>query len=105
MARTEANVPLQAASPPKRSASSTESGSNPWPPSSLVLWAGVAFSALFTLIIWALDSRLASIELLPDTGASWYYWKLPAPTFWTRATSWGFYLAHQLVIWGIIYYA
>jgi hypothetical protein len=51
-----------------------------------VLWAGVAFSALFTLLIWALDSRLAGIELLPDTGATWYYWKLPSPTFWTRAT-------------------
>lgn len=73
--------------------------------SSMVLWAGIAFSGLFTLLIWALDYRLAGIELLPDTGYSWYYWKLPTPTFWTRATSWGFYLAHQLVIWVIIYYA
>ena len=31
--------------------------------------------------------------------------KLPFPTFWTRATAWGFYLAHQLSIWGLIYYA
>ena len=73
--------------------------------SSLVLWGGVAFSALFTLLIWALDSRLDSVALLPDAGATWYYWKLPEPTFWTRATSWGFYLAHQLAIWGILYYA
>lgn len=73
--------------------------------SSTVLWAGIAFSGLFTLLIWALDYRLAGIELLPDTGYAWYYWKLPVPTFWTRATSWGFYLAHQLVIWVIIYYA
>ena len=73
--------------------------------SSQVMWAGVVFSALFTLLIWALDSRLASIELLPDTGATWYYWKLPEPTLWTRATGWGFYLVHQLAIWGIIYYA
>ncbi len=73
--------------------------------SSRVLWAGIAFSGLFTLLIWALDYRLAGIELLPDTGYSWYYWKLPTPTFWTRVTSWGFYLAHQLVIWAIIYYA
>ena len=73
--------------------------------SSHVLLAGVVFSAPFTLLIWVLDFRLSSIELLPDSGAAWYYWKLPAPTFWTRATSWGFYLAHQLAIWGIIYYA
>ncbi len=72
--------------------------------SSLVLWAGIAFSALFTLFIWALDSRLDSIALLPDTGASWYYWKLAKPTFWTHATSWGFYLAHQFVIWWILYH-
>lgn len=75
------------------------------PTSSFALWAGVAFSALFTLLIWALNHRLAGIELLPDTGYAWYYWKLPAPTFWTRATSWGFYLAHQLAIWAILYYA
>lgn len=75
------------------------------PSSSIILWVGVGFSALFTLLIWAVDYRLAGIELLPDTGYSWYYWKLPAPTFWTRATSWGFYLAHQLTIWAIIYYA
>ena len=49
--------------------------------------------------------RLDSIELLPDTGASWYYWKLPKPTFWTRATAWGFYLAHQVTIWSLIYLA
>lgn len=73
--------------------------------SSTVLWAGIAFSGLFALLIWALDYRLAGIELLPDTGYAWYYWKLPVPTFWTRATSWGFYLAHQLAIWAIIYYA
>ena len=105
MASQSADAQPRVATPPKRSATSAESGSNSRPPSSFVLWAGVAFSALFTLLIWALDSRLASIALLPDIGASWYYWKLPAPTFWTRATSWGFYLAHQLAIWGIIYYA
>jgi hypothetical protein len=30
---------------------------------------------------------------------------LPNPTFWTRATAWSLYLAHQLAIWGLIYYA
>ncbi len=75
------------------------------PSASVVLWAGVAFSALFTLLIWALDQRLASIELLPDSGYAWYYWKLPSPTFWTRASSWGLYLAHQLAIWAILYHA
>ena len=69
------------------------------------LIAGILFSAVFTgIIAWAGQYLDRSI-LLPDQGASWYYWKLPEPTFWTRATAWGFYLAHQVVIWGLIYYA
>lgn len=69
------------------------------------LWGGILFSFLFTGLIWLVGGRLDSIDLLPDTGASWYYWKLPNPTFWTRATAWGFYLAHQFAIWGLIYVA
>ena len=71
----------------------------------IALWAGVAFSLVFTAVIWLAGERLNSIPLLPDQGAAWYYWKLPAPTWITRATAWGFYLAHQLVIWGLIWYA
>jgi hypothetical protein len=71
----------------------------------LALWAGIAFSALFTGLIWLLGSRLDAIQLLPDTGMAWYYWKLPEPTFWTRATAWGFYLTHQIALWALIYYA
>jgi len=71
----------------------------------LTLFGGIAFSLAFTaLIAWA-GSRLEAIELLPDQGAAWYYWKLPEPTFWTRFSAWGLYLAHQLTAWGLIYYA
>lgn len=70
-----------------------------------VLWGGILFSLLYTALIWALGSRLESVPLLPDAGASWYYWQLPEPTFWSRASAWGLYIAHQLAIWGIIYYA
>lgn len=69
------------------------------------LWIGIGFSLLFTMLIWWAGDRLASIRLLPDQGASWYYWKLPQPTFWSRATAWGFYTLHQLGMWGLIYYA
>lgn len=69
------------------------------------LIAGIVFSAVFTaLIAWA-GQFLDRSMLLPDQGASWYFWKLPEPTFWTRATAWGFYLGHQVVVWGLIYYA
>lgn len=71
----------------------------------LALWGGILFSALFTGLIWLLGGRLDAIELLPDSGASWYYWQLPEQTFWGQATAWGFYLAHQFTLWGLIYYA
>lgn len=70
----------------------------------VALW-GVLASFVLTGLIWLLGSRLDSVALLPDQGASWYFWKLPEPTFWTRLTAWGFYLAHQLAFWGLIYFA
>jgi hypothetical protein len=70
----------------------------------VLVW-GVAASALLTGLVWLLGQRLHGIALLPDQGASWYYWKLPDPTFWTRASAWLGYAAHQLVAWGLIYYA
>ncbi|MFZ1398268.1 MAG: hypothetical protein WAS33_15290, partial [Candidatus Promineifilaceae bacterium] len=72
--------------------------------SSKALWAGVIFSFLFTGIIWLLRGAIPQVDFLPDQGASWYYWKLPEPTFWTRATAWGGYVLHQAAIWGLIYY-
>ena len=71
----------------------------------LALWGGIAFSLAFSALIWCAGQRLASVPHLPDTGPSWYYWKLPGPTFWSQATAWGFYLLHQFSIWGLIYYA
>ncbi len=70
-----------------------------------VLWIGIIASLIFVGLIWILGPKLDAIQLDPDQGASWYYWKLPNPTFWTRATAWGFYLLHQFSFWGLIYYA
>lgn len=84
---------------PATASGSTQSRVSQW-----ALWGGIAFSLVFTTVIWAAGSRLEDIRLLPDTGASWYYWKLPAPTFWTHATAWGFYALHQITLWGLIYY-
>lgn len=75
------------------------------PTSTWALLGGILFSFIFTgIIAWA-GQRLASVPHLPDKGAAWYYWKLPQPTFWTHATAWGFYLLHQITLWGLIYYA
>ncbi|MEB3371971.1 hypothetical protein [Saccharopolyspora mangrovi] len=70
-----------------------------------VLGAGAAVCLVLTAGVWAGGWWLGDIALLPDQGASWYYWKLPEPTFWTRASAWSGYAAHQLVSWGLICYA
>ena len=69
------------------------------------LWIGILFSALFTGLIWWLGDRLQSIPHLPDSGASWYYWRLPQQESMARITAWGFYLLHQGAIWGLIFAA
>ena len=69
----------------------------------VLVW-GVLLSALLTGAAWWAGQAL-SVALLPDQGASWYYWKLPEPTVWTRASAWLGYAAHQVVSWGLIYYA
>lgn len=70
-----------------------------------ILLLGVAASALLTLGVWLGGFSLRDQQLLPDRGASWYVWQLPDPTVWTRLSAWGGYVAHQLVAWGLIYYA
>jgi hypothetical protein len=56
------------------------------------------------LIAWA-GQFLDHSTFLPDQGAAWYFWKLPNPTFWTHATAWLFYIAHQATVWALIAYA
>jgi hypothetical protein len=81
-------------------------GNTPSPlSSSTAMWWGIAFSTAFTALIWALGNRLSGVPHAPDTGAAHYYWKLIDPTFVSRASAWGLYLAHQFVSWGLIFYA
>jgi hypothetical protein len=70
-----------------------------------VMWFGILFSLIFTGVIWLAGQRLEAIPHLPDSGPSWYYWKLPEATYWGRLTAWGFYALHQVSLWGLIYYA
>jgi hypothetical protein len=71
--------------------------------STLALWLGIAFSFAFAGLIWLVEPLLPPINFLPDQGYSWYYWKLPEPTFWSRFTAWGGYTLHQVVMWVLIY--
>ena len=82
--------------------------------SSKALWLGIIFSFAFTALIWLAGEfwmdpdRFAQFSprkiaaLIPQM---WYLWQLDEPTFWTRATAWGGYIAHNLVIWFLIWKA
>ncbi len=70
-----------------------------------ILLVGVGAAGLATIMVWLGGFAVADQPLLPDRGASWYRWKLPDPTVWTRLSAWSCYAAHQLVAWGLIYYA
>jgi hypothetical protein len=71
----------------------------------IALWGGIAFSAVFTALIWWAGQGLASVPHLADKGAAWYYWKLATPTFWSHFTAWMFYALHQITLWSLIFYA
>lgn len=72
-----------------------------WPVFSISIAAALVLCAA----ILALEPHLSQITLLPDQGASWYYWKLPEPTTASRLSAWGLYTAHQLFFWGLIFWA
>lgn len=67
-------------------------------------WIACATALFGTLAILLLEPRLSQIEHLPDTGAAWYYWKLPEQTTMGRITAWGFYALHQVFFWGLIWW-
>lgn len=63
----------------------------------------VAICGLLTLGVYVGSQYfLPTIKFLPDQGASWYYWKLPEPTFASRASVWILYGLHQLGFWFLV---
>lgn len=69
------------------------------------MWCGVGFSLVFTAVIQLVRPFLPEIAFAPDTGASHYYWKLPNADLITRMSAWFSYLAHQFLIWFLIWKA
>ena len=65
-----------------------------------VILAGIAALAILGIQPW-----VAGIEFAPDQGFNWYFWKRPDADIWSRATAWVFYIAHQVFIWGVIFWA
>jgi len=82
--------------------------SNPEPrPGFSLLLFGLVFTVAFVSLIWFLGPNLRHFvdSLLPDQGASWYYWKLPSRDQLGMAVVWALYLMHQSAIWVAIYFA
>ena len=72
----------------------------------LGLVIGIAFSLVFTGLIWICGPWLEAVELRPDREiAFWYPWVSASPTIWTRLSVWGLYSAHQLTVWWLIWWA
>ncbi len=67
----------------------------------IALIVSLGFVAANYLVSLTLD-RFRAV-LLPDTGAAWYYWKLPKPQLWATITMWALYAAHQISIWVLIF--
>ena len=67
----------------------------------------IIVSIIFTGIIWLLGDNLQPFvdTLLPDQGASWYYWKLPTRQPTVMLVVWSLYIIHQLGVWISIYWA
>ncbi len=66
-------------------------------------WSIVAAAALTAVIALTSPALARFYPLLPDKGASWYFWQLPVATLASRLSSWGFYLAHQITLWILVY--
>ncbi len=69
------------------------------------LFISLIVSLVFVILTYFLSLTLGRFQsiLLPDTGAAWYYWKLPEVDIFATLTMWVFYLSHQIVIWWLIY--
>ncbi len=72
------------------------------------LKTAVALLFLFTFVMVAATRLVTPLlarfqaTLLPDTGAAWYFWKLPHPELWATVSMWMLYLAHQIAVWALI---
>ena len=62
------------------------------------------FSFAMVAATWLISPLLAPFRagLLPDTGADWYYWKLPKPELLASISMWVLYLGHQITVWVLI---
>lgn len=71
----------------------------------IALWIGIATSAIFTFLIWALNPLLENFILITVSAERDYEWQLLEPTLIGQISYWGLYILHQVIHWRLIYHA
>ena len=74
-------------------------------PAIIPILPGLAIAAILTAVIAATSSQLAAFQIVGRTMPFAYPWRLASPTAAARLTAWGGYLLHNLLAWGILYFA
>jgi hypothetical protein len=72
------------------------------------VWSfGVAFAIGFCALIWLLGPSLAHFTdtFIDRNDLDWYYWQLPVRDVLGMAIVWAIYLANQIAVWMVIYFA
>jgi len=67
--------------------------------------SGAAVSAALTAVIGLTAANLSDFEIIGHTVTFAYPWRLAEPNAIARVTAWAGYLLHNLIAWGIIYFA
>lgn len=69
------------------------------------IFSGVLVSAALTAVIGLTAANLSGFQIVGHTVAFAYPWRLTEPNALARLTAWGGYLLHNILAWGIIYFA
>lgn len=67
-------------------------------------YTSIGISLLLIVLIYLASLTLGRYQatFLEDTGAAWYYWKLPSLSVVATISAWGLYAAHQITAWVLI---
>jgi len=69
------------------------------------IFSGMLVSAALTAVIGLTAINLTGFQIIGHTVAFAYPWRLTEPNTMAHLTAWGGYLLHNLIAWGIIYFA
>ena len=69
------------------------------------IFAGVLVSAALTAVIGLTAANLSGFRIVGHTVAFAYPWRLTEPNAMANLTAWAGYILHNILAWGIIYFA